>query len=125
MWTRERMAGYLRRRLGNRRLIVAANREPYIHEQTPDGVRCVEPDGGLVSALDTILRATGGTWVAHGSGSADRQTADESGHLLVPPGTNAYTLRRVWLNRQEEEGFYYRCCHEGLWPLCHRAYHRP
>lgn len=125
MWTRERMVGYLRRRLGDRRLIVVANREPYVHEQTPEGIQCAEPDSGLVSALDPILRATGGVWVAHGSGTGDRQASDETGRLRVPPGAEAYSLRRVWLNREEEEGFYYRCCHQGIWPLCHMAFHRP
>jgi trehalose 6-phosphate synthase len=125
MWTRERMVGYLRRRLGGRRLIVVANREPYVHEWTPDGIRFAGPEGGLVSALDPILQGAGGTWIAHGSGSGDRETADVLGRINVPPGTEAYTLRRVWLTGQEEDDFYYRCCHEGIWPLCHTAYHRP
>jgi len=125
MWTRERMSGYLKRRLGDRRLIVVANREPYLHEQTPSGIRCTEPDGGLISILDAVLRATGGTWIAHSTGSGDRQTVDDQSRLRVPPGSDDYTLRRVWLNREEEDAWYYRCCHEGLWPLCHAAYHPP
>lgn len=125
MWTRKKTVGYLRRRLGDHRLIVVASREPYTHEQTPGEIQCIEPDSGLISALDPILRNTGGTWVAHGSGSGDRQTADDKDRLRVPPGAEAYILRRVWLNRQEQDGFYYRACHQGLWPLCHIAYHRP
>jgi trehalose 6-phosphate synthase len=119
------MAAYLRKRLDGRRLIVVANREPYAHEQTPDGVRCVEPEGGLVSVLDPVLRSTGGTWVAHGNGSGDRRTSDERGRLTVPPGLGAYTLRRVWLGREEEEGWYHRACHRGIWPLCHAVFHPP
>ena len=125
MWTRDRMAGYLRRRLGNRRLIVVGNREPYAHERTPEGMRCQEPDAGLVSVLDPLLQATGGTWIAHGNGSADRLASDEHGRLKVPPGIGSYALRRVWLNRLEEEGWYDRVCHRGLWPLCHTIYHPP
>lgn len=125
MWTRERMDTYVRELLGDRRLILVANREPYIHVFTPDGIRAVEPDSGVVSALDPVMRATGGTWVAHGSGSADRETADDRGRIKVPQGSEAYTLRRVWLNREEEEGYYYGVANQGLWPLCHIAYERP
>src|SRR5581483_10411842 len=68
---------------------------------------------------------TGGIWVAHGSGSADRDVADEKGRVRVPAGDERYTLRRVWLTEEEEEGYYYGLSNEGLWPLCHIAYQRP
>ena len=85
----------------------------------------VQPASGLTMALDPIMRATGGTWIAHGSGDADRATVDLNGHIAVPPGDPSYTLRRVWLDKAQEEQYYYGLSNEGLWPLCHVAFHRP
>jgi trehalose 6-phosphate synthase len=124
-WTRERLHSLVTKRLEGFRFICVANREPYIHVSGPRGIRCVEPDSGVVTALDPVMRATGGTWIAHGSGSADRETADPKGRLRVPPGRPHYTLRRVWLSPEEERGYYYGFSNEGLWPLCHIAYQRP
>jgi alpha,alpha-trehalose-phosphate synthase [UDP-forming] len=127
-------------RLGDTRLVVVANREPYIHVKdvrTPSLVgrlvgrkprtqmRWMQPASGLVTALDPVMRASGGTWVAHGSGSGDRETADSRGRVAVPPDDPAYTLRRVWLTQREEEGYYYGLANGALWPLCHIAYARP
>jgi trehalose 6-phosphate synthase len=125
IWTRERLHSLLADRLSDYRFICVGNREPYIHVKTPTGIRCTEPDSGVVSALDPVLRATGGTWIAHGSGSADRETVDEKCHVRVPASDERYTLRRVWLTEEEEEGYYYGLSNEGLWPLCHIAYQRP
>jgi trehalose 6-phosphate synthase len=83
------------------------------------------PASGLVTALDPVMRAWGGTWVAHGSGAADREVADSKGRVRVPPDDPAYTLRRVWLTSDDEEGYYYGCANGALWPLCHIAYARP
>ena len=72
-----------------------------------------------------VLCACDGTWVAHGSGAADREIADRNGRLPVPPDDPRYVLRRVWLTKEEEEGYYYGFSNEGLWPLCHIAHTRP
>ncbi len=125
MWTRDRLHALLTDRLSEYRFVCVGNREPYIHLRTPSGLRCTEPDSGVVSALDPVLRATGGTWVAHGSGSGDRDAVDEKGRVRVPPGEDRYWLRRVWLTEEEEEGYYYGLSNEGLWPLCHIAHQRP
>ena len=124
-WTRERLHSLITKRLEGFRFICVANREPYIHVAGPRGIRCVEPDSGVVTALDPVMRATGGTWIAHGSGSADRETADPQGRLKVPPARPHYTLRRIWLTPEQERGYYYGFSNEGLWPLCHIAYQRP
>jgi trehalose-6-phosphate synthase len=79
----------------------------------------------LVTALEPVLRACDGTWIAHGSGDADMQTVDQHDRLRVPPDDPHYTLRRVWLTKDEEEGYYYGFANEGLWPLCHIAHTRP
>lgn len=115
----------LKERLAGVRVVVVANREPYIHNQDGDHVTWIRPASGLVTALDPIMRATGGVWVAHGSGSADRATADNAGRLAVPPGKSSYTLRRIWLTKEEEDGYYYGFANRALWPLCHIAYTRP
>ena len=105
--------------LDGRTLILLSNREPYEHLAGANGPHVRQPPGGLVSALDPTMRRTGGTWVAWGSGSADRETADSVGRLGVPPFEPAYTLRRVWLDESDIEGYYLGFANSALWPLCH------
>jgi trehalose 6-phosphate synthase len=125
-WSAERLQRILRENLHGDRVIIVANREPYVHERTPDGgVQVLHPAGGLVTALEPVMRACSGTWIAHGSGSADRDTVDDHDRVLVPPGEESYAIRRVWLTKQEEQGYYYGFANEGLWPLCHIAHTRP
>ncbi len=50
---------------------------------------------------------------------------DRNDRVPVPPARPSYTLRRVWLSREEEQGYYYGFANEGLWPLCHIAHVRP
>jgi trehalose 6-phosphate synthase len=126
LWTPQRLKNTLSRHLHGERVVIVANREPYIHERTEGGeVALVHPASGLVTALEPVMRACSGVWVAHGSGSADRETSDEKGRLLVPPGEESYVLRRLWLSPEEEQGYYYGFSNEGLWPLCHIAHTRP
>ncbi len=125
VWTAERLKEHIKRELGGKNLIVVSNREPYMHVKQGNSVECIVPAGGLVTALDPILRACGGTWLAHGSGDADRENSDNEGRLQVPPLEPAYTLRRVFLTKEEEEGYYYGFSNEGLWPLCHITHTRP
>jgi trehalose-6-phosphate synthase len=107
-------------------MIVVSNREPYIHNRGDDGRPLVQfPASGMVTALEPIVRACAGTWIAHGSGTADRQVVDIHDRIRVPPADPSYVLRRVWLTQEEEEGYYYGFSNEGLWPLCHLAYVRP
>src|SRR3989344_5971170 len=125
-WTPERLRDTLRRHLHGERIVILANREPYIHVHGPDKTVAVRhPASGLVTALEPVMRACSGVWVAHGGGSADRETVDAHGHIRVPPGAESYTLRRVWLSEEEERGYYYGFANEGLWPLCHLAHARP
>ena len=125
-WTPERLKLTLNRYLHGERLVVVAHREPFIHDRVADGsIRVLHPASGLVSALEPIMRACSGVWIAHGSGSADRETADARGHVRVPPGEESYVIRRVWMSAQQEQGYYYGFANEGLWPLCHLAHNRP
>jgi trehalose 6-phosphate synthase len=124
-WTRERLEEVARTRLGGAKLIVVANREPFIHLYDGEDIRCTQPASGLTTALDPVLRACRGTWVAHGSGDADQAVADARGRVAVPPEDPQYTLRRVWLSKEEVQGYYYGFANEALWPLCHIACTRP
>jgi trehalose 6-phosphate synthase len=125
-WTAQALHQVVRDQLRSPQMIVVSNREPYIHNRGDDGRPLVHlPASGMVTALEPIVRACAGTWIAHGSGTADRQVVDIHDRIRVPPSDPAYVLRRVWLTQEEEEGYYYGFSNEGLWPLCHLAYVRP
>lgn len=124
-WTRETLSQAVDHFLAGRHLIVVSNREPYLHRFEGDDIVCERPVGGMVTALDPVMRVCGGSWVAHGSGSADPETADAEGRLGVPPLHPAYTLRRLWLNKRDEEDYYNGFANQALWPLCHIVYERP
>ena len=125
LWTAERLAVHMRDNAGNGRLFVVSNREPYVHSRQGKAIVCHVPPSGLVTAIEPVLRACDGVWVASGSGSADAETVDEFDRLRVPPDDPRYTLRRVWLSNEEESGYYDGFANEGLWPLCHIAHTRP
>ncbi len=129
-WNPERLRSLLRTTLRGDEIIVVSNREPYIHEtasteNSPAGIVVRRPASGLVTAVEPVMRACSGTWIAHGSGSADRQVVDAHDHVPLPPGRSEYTLRRIWLSPEEEHGYYDGFANEGIWPLCHVAHVRP
>lgn len=99
--------------------IVVSNREPYEHRRQAARLVCQRTDGGLTAALDPVLRRLGGTWVAWGSGPADREAVGPGDVIEVPPASPAYRLRRVWLSAEEVSGGYLGYANEVLWPLCH------
>jgi len=125
MWDKASLHDLIATKMTDYQMIVVANREPYIHKFAGDAVECLRPASGMAAALDPVMRAAGGVWVGHGSGDADRATVDQSDHVAVPPEDPAYTLRRVWLTKEEEEGYYHGLANEGLWPLCHITFTRP
>ena len=124
-WTPEALRTILREDLKGDEILIVSNREPYIHERREGQVEVRRPASGLVTALEPVMRACSGTWIAHGSGSADRETVDDKDCVRVPPEKPAYNIRRVWLTKEEEAGYYYGFANEGLWPLCHIAHTRP
>lgn len=124
-WTKDSLKQLVSDRLRGQKVIAVSNREPYMHINDRGHVRCITPASGLTTAMDPILRASGGTWVAHGSGSGDHLTTDARDRVRVPPASPSYTLRRVWLPQDIETEYYYGLANEGLWPLCHIAFHRP
>ena len=124
-WTPKSLHELLRNALPGAEVLVVSNREPYIHNRSVAGIVTQTPASGLVTALEPIMRACGGTWIAHGSGSADRDMVDEHDRIQVPEAEPAYTLRRVWITEEEQDGYYYGFANEGLWPLCHIVFVRP
>ena len=124
-WSPEALRAVLHHELRGQEVIVVSNREPYIHMYKGASIEVQRPASGLVTALEPIMRTCSGTWIAHGSGSADRDVVDRHDRIGVPPERPGYQLRRVWLTKAEEAGYYYGFANEGLWPLCHIAHVRP
>src|SRR2546422_2904417 len=126
-WGPEALRRILRQDLKGDEVLIVSNREPYVHVRRKDNnvIEIQRPASGLVTALEPIVRACSGTWIAHGAGNADRDTVDKNDHVMVPPEHPAYRIRRVWLTPEEEQGYYYGFANEGLWPLCHIAHTRP
>ena len=127
LWTEKRLRDLVMAKLGENSLFVVSNREPYLHvfDAERNETKMMFPASGVVTAIDPILRACGGTWLAHGSGNADRRFVNSRNKLGVPPGDERYILKRVWLTKEEEEGYYFGFANEGLWPLCHVTHTRP
>ncbi len=123
--SRETLRQLIRRRLGRHPFVVVSNREPYLHVFRDGKVDWIRPASGVTVALDPVMQASRGVWVAHGSGPADRQVSDAHGFVGVPPDRPTYRLKRVWLTKEQEEGYYYGFANSALWPLCHVAYRRP
>jgi trehalose 6-phosphate synthase len=125
IWTPERLKVEMENLLHGKKLIVVSNREPYMHIHEGKDIKCIVPASGLITAMEPILKASSGLWIASGSGDADKETVDKHNKVEVPPEAPKYTLRRLWLTKEEENHFYYGFSNEGLWPLCHIAHTRP
>lgn len=124
-WTAERLKEFGKAYLKNRPIVLVSHREPYVHDKKDGSITYSVPASGMVTALEPIMEACGGLWIAHGSGSADKETADENGKIQVPPEEPHYTLKRVWLTPKDDQGFYTGFSNEALWPLSHMAHTRP
>lgn len=117
----ESFKAFVKENIFDKTLIIVSNREPYIHKKTGSGVKVEKPAGGLTAAVDEVLRAIGGTWVAWGSGTGDKESVDEKSCISVPPNNPVYKLRRVWLSPEEVNNYYHGYSNQVLWPLCHIA----
>lgn len=125
IWTPERLNEEMKQVLDNKMMVVVSNREPYMHVRAGREIKCIVPASGMVTAMEPILKACGGLWIASGSGDADKETVDKNDKVNVPPDEGKYTLRRIWLTKEQEDHYYYGFSNEGLWPLCHIAHTRP
>ena len=124
-WTREKLRRLVHREIGDYKLIVVSNRQPYVHDLIGGELSYASPAGGLTTAIDPLMQECGGTWVAYGGGKGDWLAVDDKNRIQVPPDDPSYTLRLVWLTEQEQQGYYYGFSNEGLWPLCHNAFIEP
>jgi trehalose-6-phosphate synthase len=124
-WTPTSLKTILHEQLAGDQVLIVSNRQPYVHNRRGQKIEVQVPASGLVSALEPVMRACSGVWIAHGNGTADRDVVDARSHVGVPPEHPAYEIRRVWITPEEEAGYYYGFANEGLWPLCHIAHVRP
>ena len=124
-WSPTSLKTILHEQLAGDQVLIVSNRQPYVHNWRDQKIEVQVPASGLVSALEPVMRACSGVWIAHGNGSADRDVVDKRSHVGVPPEHPAYEIRRVWITSEEEDGYYYGFANEGLWPLCHIAHVRP
>jgi len=125
IWTPERLKVEMEYILNGKKMIVVSNREPYMHIHEGKEIKCIVPASGMITAMEPILKACSGLWIAAGTGDADKEIVDKHGKVEVPPEEPAYTLKRLWLTKEEEDHYYYGFSNEGLWPLCHIAHTRP
>ena len=125
IWTPERLKVEIENLLKGKKMIVVSNREPYMHIHEGKEIKCIVPASGMITAMEPILKACSGLWIASGTGDADKETVDKNDKVEVPPEEPKYTLKRLWLTKEEENHFYYGFSNEGLWPLCHIAHTRP
>ena len=125
IWTPERLKVEIENLLMGKKMIVVSNREPYMHIHEGKDIKCIVPASGMITAMEPILKACSGLWIAAGTGDADKETVDKNNKVEVPPEEPRYTLKRLWLTKKEEDHYYYGFSNEGLWPLCHIAHTRP
>lgn len=125
MWTRESLQELISDKMKDYKFITVSNRQPYVHVWDKGKIKATRGAGGVITALDPVMQASQGTWVAYGNGSADRRATDKSGKLMVPIKDPSYTLKRVWLTKEEAQGYYFGYSNEAIWPLCHNTYKRP
>lgn len=124
-WTAERLKEFIKAYLKDRKIFVVSNREPYIHNKVKNEIKYLVPAHGMVTAVESVMEACGGLWIAHGSGDADKETSDKNGKIKVPPEEPKYTLKRIWLTPEEVQGYYVGFSNEALFPLCLMSHTRP
>ncbi|HQP91985.1 MAG TPA: trehalose-6-phosphate synthase [Candidatus Omnitrophota bacterium] len=125
MWTKDTLHQLIKEKLGDYLFVVASNREPFVHIYKKGKIQYIRGSGGVVTALDPVMRACNGLWIVNGSGEADRAVSDKNGKISVPPDDPSYTLKRIWLTKEEEKGYYFGYSNEAIWPMCHMAFERP
>ncbi|MEA3305501.1 MAG: trehalose-6-phosphate synthase [Candidatus Omnitrophota bacterium] len=125
IWTKEGIQALIKENMSDYMFVVVSSRQPYMHVFKKGKIECHRGTGGVVTALDPIMRACNGLWVAYGNGDADSKVTDAKGKLRVPPNGPSYTLKRVFLTKEEEDGFYFGYSNQALWPLCHMTFQRP
>lgn len=124
-WSAQTLYEFVRKKLPSEQLISISYRQPYSHHHEGGKIAWSTPASGLVTALEPIMKACKGTWIAVATGDADKDVVDDYDCVSVPPDNPAYKLKRLWLGEEEERGFYAGFANEGIWPLCNIAYIKP
>lgn len=114
-WSLRTLKEILQSELKGDEVLTVSNREPYIHVHKNRGIEIQFPASGLVTAIKPVMRACSGAWIAHGSGDSDQNVVDRNDHFQVPPEDPSYQVRRVWLTKEEENGYYYGFANECIW----------
>ena len=125
MWTENSLRDAIDKRFADHRLVIVSNRQPYAHQFKEGRTVVQRAVSGLVTGLEPVAKACHALWVAHGDGTADRTVSDKRGIVEVPCERPEYRLKRIWLSKEEVEGYYYGFSNEALWPLCHVSFVRP
>ena len=95
-----------------RPVVVVSNRLPFTFSRTSKGLERSPSQGGLVSALEPVLRTRGGTWVGW-PGIEVR-----NGEQIAVPG-EPYRITPVLLSENEIQRYYHGFSNRTLWPLMH------
>lgn len=125
MWTKESLKEVIKEKLKDHLFVIVSNREPYSHVYVGQKVKWMGAVSGAVTPLDFIMQTAKGSWIATGTSDADNVVVDKNGEIMVPPNDPRYTLKRIWLNKEEIDGYYNGFSNSTLWPLCHIAHVRP
>jgi alpha,alpha-trehalose-phosphate synthase [UDP-forming] len=96
-------------------LVVVANRLP-VHIAPSESVRWRPSPGGLVSALEPVVREIGGVWVGWSGSNHPRTEPFDAGGLHLMP---------VPLTDRDIAEFYDGFCNATLWPLYHDVIDAP
>ncbi|MGD2071775.1 MAG: trehalose-6-phosphate synthase, partial [Gemmatimonadota bacterium] len=101
-------------------LLIASNRLPIQLRRDDDGQwRREASSGGLVTALEPVLRRRGGVWVGWPGVMEGQIEEEELRALLQAEAVAGYDVEPVPLTRSERRDFYRGFSNEILWPLCH------
>jgi len=124
IWNKKAVLNLVKDKFSDYAFVVASNRQPYIHKLSRGKITCTRGPGGVVTALDPIMQELKGLWVCCSSGDADR-LASKNSKVKVPPQNPSYELKYIWLNKEENLGYYFGYSNQGLWPLSHLVFVKP
>lgn len=105
------------------RLVIVSNREPYTINYHEKEIRLEKTPGGLVSALDPVLRQRNGLWICWEGAPKkvpefdDVSVMDE--HIDWEKIELPYQIHSVALTEKEINHYYYGYANTRLWPLFH------
>jgi trehalose 6-phosphate synthase/phosphatase len=93
-------------------IVVASNRLPFSLSRSANGLERRPSPGGLVSALEPVLRKRGGTWI--GWPGIDLRDGES-----IPADGEDYAVAPVLISESELARYYHGFSNRTLWPLLH------